>query len=702
MKSILRIVLSAALCGSLWAAQAPRSPEVQLKAAIHKEEVQGDLKGALDAYKKLAAGSNRAVAAQALLRAGQCYDKLGNAEARRMYERVIQDFKDQTDAVVEAQKRLTAPSMQSDSGPVLRKIHSARSGRTYGPSVSLDGRNIAFTERGQIRLLSLVTGAESLVLDAPSAGTLFSFAMISPNGKQVAFVEATPGASRIYVVNADGSGERLVTDMKCSPPACAIRPPVWSPDGTQLLGLITKYDPSRPPRDWNEGVVSWELLSFAVASGSSRLLLSGDQGGIGNAAFSPDGRKIAFPRAGDPPGSAGIYILSLDTGEVNLVVQSPALSISKPVWSPDGSRILFSTLRAGPMDLDLSSIRITAGKAEGEAAVVKKNVPLLLGVTRDDEYLYQASNSTRDLYLVDIDPLSGNMTSRPKQLTGQYDSRGAAWSPDGKYLAYFSIRAAGLPSLVIRSDQDGQEQVISPPVAPWKEALHFKPEWFSDSRSLLICHDAGKIGRFFIETSDFRPLLESIQVAGATAYPAAFAMDPDGKRVYYATRDQAGSGLLIVRQTFDTGTKTNVVQVGGAVSGLSLSPDGSQLAFIENAGRGAAERVSSLKVVPVSGGSHREIHRQAQLPMREVVWSRDGRRLFYSTNVNRFAGGKVIEEGGEIWTIPVEGGEPRRLGIGLQDEYFLSAHPNGSQLLFMDENFRNELWSIKNLFPAKK
>ena len=77
-------------------AQSPRSAEVQMKAAQQKAEVEGDLKGAIEAYKKVvaAAGSNRALAAEALVRMADCYEKLGDAEARNVYERIVRDYAD--------------------------------------------------------------------------------------------------------------------------------------------------------------------------------------------------------------------------------------------------------------------------------------------------------------------------------------------------------------------------------------------------------------------------------------------------------------------------------------------------------------------------------------------------------------------------------------------------------------------------------
>ena len=65
MKRVFAIttVLVALIGSGLLFAQAPRSADVQFKAAQHKEEVEGDLKGAIEQYQKIAQSSDRALAA---------------------------------------------------------------------------------------------------------------------------------------------------------------------------------------------------------------------------------------------------------------------------------------------------------------------------------------------------------------------------------------------------------------------------------------------------------------------------------------------------------------------------------------------------------------------------------------------------------------------------------------------------------------
>jgi hypothetical protein len=39
------------------------------------------------------------------------------------------------------------------------------------------------------------------------------------------------------------------------------------------------------------------------------------------------------------------------------------------------------------------------------------------------------------------------------------------------------------------------------------------------------------------------------------------------------------------------------------------------------------------------------------------------------------------------------------MGAGLHDLYFLSMHPDGKQIVFADEQWRNQLWVLNNLRP---
>src|SRR5439155_23240524 len=97
------------------AQQAGAQAEKLLASAQHKATIDGDLKGAIEDYKKIVsgAGANRALAAQALVRMAECYQKLGDGEARKIYERVVREFAEQGQAVALARARLTGGATSS-------------------------------------------------------------------------------------------------------------------------------------------------------------------------------------------------------------------------------------------------------------------------------------------------------------------------------------------------------------------------------------------------------------------------------------------------------------------------------------------------------------------------------------------------------------------------------------------------------------
>src|SRR5512147_3093522 len=99
-----RWVLPAAMTlalGVVVAGQSRNQADVALQAAIRAETVDGNLADAIKRYADIAATykSNRPVAASALVHMAECYQKLGDSEAKRVYERLIREFADQPEAV---------------------------------------------------------------------------------------------------------------------------------------------------------------------------------------------------------------------------------------------------------------------------------------------------------------------------------------------------------------------------------------------------------------------------------------------------------------------------------------------------------------------------------------------------------------------------------------------------------------------------
>jgi TolB protein len=196
-----------------------------------------------------------------------------------------------------------------------RKLTSDTGFDSY-PAWSPDGRRIAFASgrdgSSGIYVIN-VDGTEQRLL-MPAAVTYPAQLAWSPNGERIAFTIEHPKAPaaqtrnlEIYIVNADGSGQRRLTRSPAWDDA-----PAWSPDGRTIA------------------FVSDVSIYVMNADGSGQRELTPG----GSPAWSPDGRKIAFVR-GDLPrdGNSDLYVVNADGRDLRRLTRSPAWDWA-PAWSP--------------------------------------------------------------------------------------------------------------------------------------------------------------------------------------------------------------------------------------------------------------------------------------------------------------------------------------------------------------------------------
>jgi hypothetical protein len=256
--------------------------EILLGAALHQEEVEGNLEAAIATYEKILTehSAKRTLAARAQLHIGICYEKLGQPEAREAYERVLRDYADQAEQVSAARTRLAAldqPRSPADpSTMVVRRVWSGwDSSEWWVGGVSPGGRYLSYLDRasgGGLAIHDLETGKNRPLAnkDSWSRGNVRSH-KLSPDGQQVAYVWRNRDSfSDVRIVGLDGSKPRvLYKNEEASRSAYditgtghienrAVR--AWSPDGKYILVTFRRED-----RTKQMGLVS-------VADGSVRVL----------------------------------------------------------------------------------------------------------------------------------------------------------------------------------------------------------------------------------------------------------------------------------------------------------------------------------------------------------------------------------------------------------------------------------------------
>ncbi len=144
----------------------------------------------------------------------------------------------------------------------------------------------------------------------------------SPDGRLVAFVSKRDGVSHVYVMHADGTGVRRLTDARAEDDG-----PTWSPDGRRIAFA-------------REGA----LFVVPSAGGPARRLGRAFAGRVADPAWSPDGRSIAFDYR--PDGFQEIWVVGADGRHDRQLTKLRALS-GFPSWSPDGRRLAFQSNAQG-------------------------------------------------------------------------------------------------------------------------------------------------------------------------------------------------------------------------------------------------------------------------------------------------------------------------------------------------------------------
>jgi serine/threonine-protein kinase len=267
--------------------------------------------------------------------------------------------------------------------------------------------------------------------------------------------------------------------------------------------------------------------------------------------FSPDGQRLALDLIEGKNPDVWVYEWERDT--LSRLTFDPAWDRA-PVWSPDGRRIAFSSPRADQTTGNLYWQRAD-GTGEAERLTESKNQQFPSSWHRSGKFLaFHESNpqTSQDILILPLtgDEVSGWKPGKPTVfLNGPFSEFQAAFSPDGRWLAY-------------TSDESGRNEVyVRPfpgPGGKWQvsTAGGRLPTWSRSRRELFYRGGDGRImvAAYTVEGESFRAEkprvwstgLVTLRVGGRT-----YDLHPDGERIAVLTASGEADHVTLIVNFFD-------------------------------------------------------------------------------------------------------------------------------------------------------
>lgn len=690
--SLFFIVVIALFIFAFLQAQNNDGEKLYQEALFHLEGT-GDYAKAIELLNRIVKEhtDNKPLASRALLKLGISHEKLGEKEAKTAYRRIIEDYSDQREIVLEARSRLLALAERAETAATfaVKQVWSGSDVDILG-RISPDGTYLSFVDwsTGDLAVRDLQRGENKRLTDKGTwfeSGEFALYSFFTPDGKKIIYNWYNDNESLfdLRIIDRDGDNEQIIF---WNEQIEYIQQFDISPDGKTIVAVLSSIDRTN------------QLALVSLEDKSVQVLKSFDWRYPNNARFSPDGNFIAydFPPHEERP-ERNIYLLATDGSSEAVIIDHPSDN-QLLEWAADENVLMFVSDRSG--SYDAWGVQMNGKELSGDLQVIKQNIGnrvIPMGNSHEGSMYFGNIIGSIDVYVASIDIETGATLRDPEPVSRRFRgfNLASSWSPDGKSIAYRSTGRSGVRPqehvIMIHNTETGQERELIPDL---NQA--FTPTWTHDGKALVF-HGEDKKRRQGIFMLD---LQSTVVTPLAYAEPGEYLRNPewhpDGHSVIYIRNNNRSGIHSIMKMDLETNVQSELVTVSqqGYTNTYSLSPDGNKVAYLVHEGEaGQAVFVRSLdekeemKVL--------EIEPPASIPggRGNLTWTSDGNHILFVKNEDDQTPPIV-----SLWSVRADGdGELRRFDlsmVGLGGR--IRMHPDGKQLTFTSGRNEYEVWKMEN------
>jgi Tol biopolymer transport system component len=439
----------------------------------------------------------------------------------------------------------------------------------------------------------------------------------------------------------------------------------WSPDGKRILG-------ERRPKP---GVYSAVMVN--LESKEETVLPKA----LGSPRFCPNGYWVSYLTK--QTGRLVLHLRKIDGASHVKYTDFPG-DISRPIWSPDGTHVVFIGTQAGidgAYYKDLWALRVEGNRFVGAPFPVVPDVEQMkfYNWSQNGQLAYRTGFQLGGIFLLSVDPRTGKATGAPRQLVRRGGFGSHCWSPDGKQIA---LRQRNGVIFISASTGEQIRKLSLPGIQRDGRGM----SWSPDGRLIAFCgRDKEKrAGVFLITVKTGKVKLLVPLETRVPNFDPTWSLDSKSiaygykSNVYVVNIEDGKSRRLTPPPKQDEDKRSQVRPV--------FAPDGRSVAY--KAG-------PRILLTTIDGQETREIFhlKNDKFGINIFDWSPNGRHIVFTPGDSN------------IWCVATDTGKSFQIAdiSKLGDETYAwmpKWSPKGESISFIFNREKYQYWVMENFLPT--